>query len=285
MTTFTLNDKNMIPVLGLGTFKLQPDDCEFAVETALKNGYRLIDTANVYMNEKAVGRAIKKSGVDRTEIYITSKLWPTEYPYEQAKAAINDTLKRLGTKYVDLMLLHQPYGEYLEAWKAMEEAVAAGKIRSIGLSNFEQKALNDVLAHAHIKPAVLQTECHPYLQEKIMKEVLKVNKIALEAWYPLGHADNKLFQDPVFARLAEKYKKSAVQVILRWHIQVGNIVIPGSKNEQHILDNIDIFDFELTAEDMAEIAKLDRNKRYFKTPEFLKKIMIASMKQDYNNQK
>ena len=285
MMTVTLNDRNEIPVLGLGTFRLEPDECEFAVETALRNGYRLIDTANIYMNEKAVGRAIKKSGVDRSEIYLTSNLWPAEYLYEQAKDAINRTLKRLGTKYVDLMLLHQPYGDYLGAWKALEEAVQAGKIKSIGLSNFGQKPLNDILAHAHIKPAVLQTECHPYLQEKVMKEVLKVNKIALEAWYPLGHADKTLFQDPLFIRLADKYNKSVVQIILRWHIQIGNIVIPGSKNEKHIIDNQDVFDFELAPEDMAEIAKLDKNKRYFKYPEFMKKFIFLTMKQDYDSQK
>ena len=277
----TLNSNDSIPTLGIGTYRISPTDAERSVEHALKNGYQLIDTANIYMNEKAVGRAVKKSGINRSEIFLTSKIWPTEYKYEKAKQAIEDTLNRLGVDYLDLMLLHQPVGDYLGAWKAMEEAVSTGKIKVIGLSNFTGPELDEVINKGTIKPAVVQVECHPYFQQKDLKTQLAKNNIALEAWYPLGSADKDLLAEPIFTELASKYNKSVVQIILHWHVQTGNIVIPGSKNPAHIDSNLDIFDFELTAAELAQIAQLDKGKRFFNLPKWMQRIfLLARMNYD-----
>ncbi|MDK2780126.1 MAG: hypothetical protein PWP61_423 [Trichococcus sp.] len=277
----TLNNNEIIPNLGIGTYRIRPTDAEHSVEHALKNGYQLIDTANIYMNEKAVGRAIKMSGINRSEIFLTSKIWPTEYKYEKAKQAIEDTLTRLGVDYLDLMFLHQPVGDYLGAWKAMEEAVNTGKIKVIGLSNFTGRELDRVIAEGTIKPAVVQVECHPYFQQKDLKAKLAKENIALEAWYPLGSADKDLLAEPIFTELASKYNKSVVQIILRWHVQTGNIVIPGSKNPAHIDSNLAIFDFELTAAELAQIAQLDKDKRFFNMPKWMQRMfLLARMNYD-----
>ena len=277
----TLNNNEIIPNLGIGTYRIRPTDAEHSVEHALKNGYQLIDTANIYMNEKAVGRAIKMSGINRSEIFLTSKIWPTEYKYEKAKQAIEDTLTRLGVDYLDLMFLHQPVGDYLGAWKAMEEAVNTGKIKVIGLSNFTGRELDRVIAEGTIKPAVVQVECHPYFQQKDLKAKLAKENIALEAWYPLGSADKDLLAEPIFTELASKYNKSVVQTILRWHVQTGNIVIPGSKNPAHIDSNLAIFDFELTAAELAQIAQLDKDKRFFNMPKCMQRMfLLARMNYD-----
>lgn len=264
-----LNNGVKIPMAGIGTFLLSPKDAEAAVLSALKDGYRLVDTANAYMNEKAVGRAMKKSGLDRKEIFLETKLWPSFYEHENA---VEKTLKRLDTDYIDLLLIHQPAGNYIAGYKLMEKAYKEGEVKAIGLSNFNKEQIEEILSICEVKPAVLQTEVHPYYQENDMKEFLKEQGMFIQAWYPLGHGDTGLLNEPVFAKLGEKYKKSSAQIILRWHIQAGNIVIPGSKNPEHIKDNFDVFDFTLDDEEMAEIAALDRNKRYYtSTSELLKK--------------
>lgn len=253
---------------GIGTFLLTPDEAEASVTSALQSGYRLIDTANAYVNEKAVGRAIKKSGIDRKEIFLETKLWPSFY--EQADA-VEKTLERLDTDYIDLLLIHQPAGNYVAGYKLMEKAYKEGKVRAIGLSNFTAAQIQEILDICEVKPAILQTEVHPYSQEQELKEFLAKENMVIQAWYPLGHGDKALIQEPVFSRLAEKYGKSNAQIILRWHIQAGNVVIPGSKNPDHIRANFDLFDFKLDDTEMAEITALNKNKRYYtSTPDMLK---------------
>ena len=269
----TLNNGVEMPMIGLGTFMMSPEDAERSVYNAIKCGYRLIDTANGYMNERAVGRGIKKSGVPRNEIFLETKLWPTVYSNPNA---IEETLERLDTDYIDLLLLHQPCADYKGAYKMMEQAVRDGKVKAIGLSNFEGEPLKEILEMCEIKPAVIQVEAHPYFGQKELKEELAKNDIKIQAWYPLGHGDKSLGEEEVFTRLAKKYNKSNAQIILRWHIQSGHIIIPGSRNPEHIKDNANIFDFELTNDEMNEINALDKNKRYYEPkPELLK--MYASM--------
>ena len=267
MEYVTLNNGVKMPMAGIGTFLLTPDEAENSVAHALEDGYRLIDTANAYVNEKAVGRAIKKSGINRSEIFLETKLWPSFYEQEDA---VEKTLERLDTDYIDLLLIHQPAGNYAAGYRQMEKAYKEGKVKAIGLSNFNEKQIQEILDICEVKPTVLQTEVHPYDQEKKLKEFLDKYDIVIQAWYPLGHGDAALLQEQVFAKLEEKYKKSPAQIILRWHIQSGNIVIPGSKNPAHIRDNFDLFDFALTEDEMTEIAALDQNKRYYtSTPELL----------------
>lgn len=264
----TLNNGVKMPMAGIGTFLLSPDEAEASCVSALASGYRLIDTANAYVNEKAVGRAMKKSGLQRKEIFLETKLWPSFY---EQPDAVEKTLERLGTDYIDLLLIHQPAGNYVAGYKQMEAAYKAGKVRAIGLSNFNLEQIKEILYVCEIKPAVLQTELHPYNQEPRLKAFLHENGIIPQAWYPLGHGDKKLLQEPIFRELGQKYGKSAAQIILRWHIQDGNIVIPGSKNPEHIQSNFDLFDFALTDAEMAQIRALNKNKRYYKsTPLLLK---------------
>ena len=264
----TLNNGVEMPMVGIGTFLLSPDDAEHSVLNALKDGYRLIDTANAYVNEKAVGRAVKKSGIPREQIFLETKLWPSFY---EQKDAVTKTLKRLDTEYIDLLLLHQPAGNYIAGYRMMEKAYKEGKVKALGLSNFNTEQINEILSICEIKPAVLQTELHPYNQEKALKDFLDKEGIVIQAWYPLGHADKQLIEEPIFTELAEKYGKNNAQIILRWHIQAGHVVIPGSKNPDHIRSNFDIFDFELTDGEMAKIAALNQNKRYYtSTPAQLK---------------
>lgn len=269
MEYVTLNNGVKMPMAGIGTFLLSPDEAEASVLNALENGYRLIDTANAYVNEKAVGRAMKKSGVPREEIFLETKLWPAFYEQEDA---VEKTLERLDTDYIDLLLIHQPAGNYIAGYRQMEKAYKEGKVKAIGLSNFSEKMIREILEICEVKPAILQTEVHPYSQEKQLKEFLEREGMVIQAWYPLGHGDKALIQEPVFTELAEKYHKSNAQIILRWHIQSGNIVIPGSKNPDHIKDNFDLFDFTLTDEEMDRIAAMDQQKRYYvSTPELLQK--------------
>lgn len=263
-----LNNRVEMPMAGIGTFLLSPQEAEASCISALQDGYRLIDTANAYVNEKAVGRAMKKSGIAREEIFLETKLWPSFY---NDVDAVEKTLQRLDTDTIDLLLIHQPAGNYIAGYRLMEQAYKAGKVRAIGLSNFNEEQIREILSVCEVRPAVLQTEIHPYSQEKGLKEFLSKEDIVIQAWYPLGHGDAALLQEPVFAKLAEKYGKSNAQIILRWHIQAGNVVIPGSKNLEHIRANFDLFDFELTAEEMQEIQKLNKDKRYYtSTPELLK---------------
>ena len=269
MEYVTLNNGVKMPMAGIGTFLLTPDEAEASCLSALQDGYRLIDTANAYCNEKAVGRAMKQSGLQREEIFLETKLWPAFY--EQADA-VEKTLERLDTDYIDLLLIHQPAGNYAAGYRLMEKAYKEGKVRAIGLSNFNRAQIEEILSLCEVRPTVLQTELHPYHQETELKAFLKEQGMAAQAWYPLGHGDKALLEEPLFAELGKKYGKSAAQIILRWHMQDGNIVIPGSKNPAHIKANFDLFDFALTSEEMAQIAALNKNVRYYtSTPELLKK--------------
>ena len=263
-TYITLNDGNKIPQFGLGVFQISGDEkTKEACLEAFKLGYRHVDTAHAYQNERGVGQAVKESGLPREEIWITTKLWPSEYGEGKTAKAIDKMLARLQTEYIDLLLLHQQFGDYLGAWKDMEKAVAESKVKSIGLSNFESERLEEVLAAATINPSVLQVECHPYYQQNDLKKRIAPYNTVIESWYPLGHGDAALIEEPVFTKLAEKYGKTNAQIILRWHIQEGIIVFPKSSNPVHIKENIDIFDFELTEEEMNEIRQLDKGFRYF----------------------
>ena len=277
----TLNNGLKMPMAGIGTFLLSPDEAEASVLAALEDGYRLIDTANAYVNEKAVGRAMKKSGLKREEIFLETKLWPSFYEDDNA---VDKTLERLGTDTIDLLLIHQPAGNYVAGYRQMEKAYKQGKVKAIGLSNFNQGQIEKILGLCQVKPAVLQTDVHPYFQEQELKKSLSKEGMVIQAWYPLGHGDKALLEEPLFTELAKKYGKTNAQIILRWHIQDGNIVIPGSKNPAHIKDNFDLFDFSLTEEEMAKIAALDKNTRYYtSTPEMLE--MYAKTVPDVDGQK
>ena len=267
MEYITLNNGIKMPMAGIGVFMMSPAEAEASVESALKNGVRMIDTANGYMNESGTGRGIKKSGVPREEIFLVTKLWPTVYEKE---TAVDETLSRLGTDYIDLLFLHQPTANWREGYRNIEKAVKTDKVKAIGLSNFPDELLREAIDTMELKPQVVQVEAHPYYPQTELKKILAETGMGLMAWYPLGHGDRSLREEPVFTELAKKYGKTNAQIILRWHIQSGNVVIPGSKNPDHIRDNFDIFDFTLTDEDMAEIAKVNKNKRYYTaTPEML----------------
>ena len=263
-TYITLNDGNKIPQYGIGVYMV-PEGPETvnSVKTALQLGVRHIDTAHAYQNERSVGKAVKESGVSRDEIWITSKLWPSEYGEGVTSAGIDKMLKRLDTDHIDLLLLHQSFGDYMGAWRDMEKAVRAGKVRSIGISNFESDRLEKICEAAEIRPAVNQVELHPYYQQNALKKRLEKYGTVLESWYPIGHGSKELIQETVFTELGRKYGKSNVQIILRWHIQEGNIIFPKSTNPQHIKDNFNIFDFELTADEMKQIEALDNGQRFF----------------------
>ena len=278
MEYITLNNGIKMPMAGIGVFMMSPAEAESSVESALKSGVRLIDTANGYMNESGTGRGIKKSGVPREEIFLVTKLWPTVYEKE---TAVDETLKRLGTDYIDLLFLHQPTDNWREGYRNIEKAVKAGKVKAIGLSNFPDELLKEAIDTMELKPQVVQVEAHPYYPQTELKKILAETGMGLMAWYPLGHGDKSLREEPIFTELAKKYGKTNAQVILRWHIQSGNVVIPGSKNPDHIRDNFDIFDFVLSDEDMAEIAKVNKNKRYYTaTPEMIAAYATMELQAD-----
>ena len=261
MKYITLNNQTQMPVLGLGTFLLTPEEAENSVLLALRHGYRLIDTANAYVNEKAVGRGIKKSGIPRNEIFLETKLWPAFYEEEDA---VDKTLKRLDTEYIDLIILHQPSGDYLAGYKKLEKGYKEGKLKAIGISNFNEEEIMNILNHCEVLPSLIQVEAHPYFPRTSLNCFLKKHNIALQSWYPLGGKGNQsILKEELIQSLGQKYKKSPAQIILKWHIQMGYIVIPGSKSEEHIQENIDIFDFELTVKEMEEISKLDRNTPFY----------------------
>ena len=259
-----LNNGIEMPSVGIGTFMLSPSEAYDSVKAALDTGYRLIDTANAYVNEKAVGRAIKDSGIDRKEIFLSTKIWASEYLNDDA---VDQTLERLGTDYVDLLFLHQPCKNYMHAYRNLERAYGQGKIRSIGISNFEGEYIVDLLKNCEIVPQVMQAEAHPYFSQTETRKILDEKGIKLMSWYPLGHGDKSLISQPVFKKLAEKYGKTAAQVCLRRHIDMGFIVIPGSKDPKHIAENFDILDFSLTGDEMQKIARLDNGKRYYNRTE------------------
>ena len=272
MDLITLNNGVEIPQVGLGTYLLEPDDAQAAVTFALDNGYTLIDTANVYVNERGVGRGMRASSKGREEIFLETKLWPSFYGSD---TAVDETLERLGTDYIDLMILHQPAGDYITGYRNLEDAYRTGKLRSIGISNFNAAEVQCLIDECEVVPALIQTECHPYFPQTELKELLAQHNIALQAWYPLGGRGNdSIMSEPLIGEIAKAHGKSPAQIILRWHVQQGHIVIPGSKTPSHIAQNIDLFDFALTDEEMARIAELDRGDTiYHRTPELLDRYL------------
>lgn len=256
---FKLNNGVKIPKMGIGTFRLSNAQAEQSVKYALADGYHLIDTAQAYNNERGVGAGIRASKLDRKDLFVSTKLWPSSYADPNA---VDDALQRLGLDYIDLLFLHQPMGDWKKGYRQLERAYKAGKIKAIGISNFEDH-LQELLDFAEIKPQVIQVEAHPYYTQDQVRQTLKPYGTRLMAWYPLGSGNSGLINEPVFAKLGKKYGKSNVQIILRWHTQMGFIVIPGSNNPEHIKQNHDIYDFQLTDQDMAEIAKINKNQRFY----------------------
>ncbi len=261
MEMITLNDGNKIPAVGFGVFLVPNDGPAYeAVSQALKAGYRHIDTAAAYFNESDVGKAVKDSGIPREEIFITSKLWLQDYGYEAARKGLETSLEKLGLDYVDLYLLHQPYGDVAGAWKALEEAKKEGRIKSIGVSNMTPTIWKEFVPQFDTMPAVNQVECNPFFQQRELRALLDEADVKIEAYQPLGHGDGALLSHPVIVKLAEKYGKNPGQIILRSEIQEGLIVLPKSTNPERIAGNIDIFDFELEDSEMEEIRALDTGK-------------------------
>ncbi|MBE7181401.1 MAG: aldo/keto reductase [Terriglobus roseus] len=260
---FRLNNGINMPALGFGTYSLRGDLCTESVADAISAGYRLIDTAKVYVNEEAVGAGIRKSGIDRKELFVTSKIWVEDSGYENAKKAFQVTLDKLQLEYLDLYLIHRPRGDVNGSWRAMEELNAAGKIRAIGLSNFDPAQYASLMSAAKTKPAINQVETHPFFQEKDIYASCQANGVRMEAWAPFAEGRNGLFTNPVLEEIGRKHNKTVAQVVLRWHFQRGVIAIPRSHNPAHRRENLAIFDFELTPEDMKTIAGLDTNRSLF----------------------
>lgn len=258
-----LNNGVKMPTLGFGTYGLKGDVCAESVADAISVGYRLIDTAKVYQNEEAVGAGIKKSGIDRKALFVTSKIWVEDSGYEPAKRAFQTTLDKLQLEYLDLYLIHRPRGDVLGSWRAMEELNAAGKIKAIGLSNFDQAQFASLTAGAKTKPAINQLETHPFLQETGELDSLHAAGVQLEAWAPFAEGRNGLFTNPVLEQIATKHGKSVAQTVLRWHHQRGIVAIPRSSNPDHRRENLAIFDFSLDADDMHKISALDENRSQF----------------------
>lgn len=279
MKEFKLNNGILMPSVGIGTFLLEPADAENSVREALKMGYRLIDTANVYRNERAVGRGMKNSGVKREDIFLSTKLWPSEY---ENPNAVEETMERLGVDYIDLLFLHQPTANWREGYKQLVKAYKEGKIKAIGVSNFEGKYIEECLEEFDVKPQVIQVECHPFFPQHELRKITDKEDIRIMSWYPLGGKGmtGELLNSPTVLALAKKYGKSSAQIVLRWHVEMGFVVIPGSKNVDHIRDNLDLFDFALSEEDMKRIALLDNGeRRYIRTEESL--LGFASWKVPY----
>ncbi|ORX78128.1 aldo/keto reductase [Anaeromyces robustus] len=267
MSYTELNNGVKIPNIGIGTYLIKSEDAERSVKQALQMGYRLVDTAHLYFNEEAVGRAIKESGVKREEIFVSTKLWPCDFENENA---VEESLQRLGLDYIDLLFLHQPAGNYMAGYKLLEKAYKEGKIKAIGISNFEGKHIEEILANCEYIPQVNQVECHPYYTQEELRKVTEPKNIKIMSWFPLGQGDAKLINETIFTELAKKYNKTNAQIILKWHIQMGFLVIPGSKNVDHIRDNFNIFDFELTKEDMAKIETVNKHKKYLRGETLIK---------------
>ena len=283
MNFVELNNGLKMPQLGFGVFQI-PDlaKCERAVLTALASGYRLIDTAAAYQNEEAVGAAIKKSGIAREELFITSKLWVSDANYERAKRGIETSLNKLGLDYLDLYLLHQPYGDVIGAWKALEEAYHAGKIRAIGVSNFYADQLKNLILTCDVKPAINQIEVNPWYQQKQEIKLNQAEAVQVEAWAPFAEGKHGIFQDETLGQIGQKYGKTNGQVILRWLIQRGIVVIPKSVHQQRMEENFAVFDFALNKDDMEVISKLDRSESQFfdhRDPATIEQIFGSSLAQ------
>ena len=257
MDYITLSNGVKMPQLGYGVFQVTQEECERCVLDALKAGYRAIDTAQSYFNEEQVGAAIEETGVDRKDIFLTTKVWIEHYGYEKAKASVLDSMEKLRTDYLDLCLLHQPYSDYYGAWRALEELYEEGKIRAIGVSNFYPDRLVDLCVNAEIIPAVNQVECHPFFQQKDALKVMKEYGVQPEAWGPFAEGKNNFFQNPTLSEIAAKYGKSVAQVALRWNVQRGVVVIPKSVHKERIQENFNIWDFELSEKDMETISDMD----------------------------
>lgn len=280
METVTLNNGAKMPQLGFGVFQIQDLSlCEQAVLDAIETGYRLIDTASVYGNETAVGAAIESCGVAREDLFLTTKLWVQDAGYDAAKRAVEASLRNLKTDYLDLYLIHRPFGDYYGAWRAMEELHEQGVLRGIGLSNFTGNRLVDLVMNNRVTPAVNQIECHPFYQQQSAIDLMRVYQIQPEAWAPFAEGKHGLFSNEALAKIGAKYGKSAAQVVLRWNLQRGVVVIPKSTHKERMTQNIDVFDFTLTDEEMASVAALDRNETLFgrnDDPQYAK--MINSVK-------
>lgn len=260
MENIKLNNGVKIPQLGLGVFQIEDDKVlKQAVLAAIKAGYRHFDTATLYRNEQALGEALADSGIARDDLFVTSKVWNTVTTYDGTKQAFADSLKKLNMDHLDLYLIHWPTEGYLEKWRALEDLYSQGLVRAIGVSNFEKKDLDTLLAHARVKPAVDQVETHPYYQRPELHALLKDLGIAYESWSPLGRAKNGALQDPLLQKIGQKHNKTVAQVIIRWHLQKGEIVIPKSTHEQRIFENSNVFDFALSADEMKQIEILDKN--------------------------
>lgn len=261
MEYFTLNDGNRIPAVGFGVFMIPNDGSTYqAVKNALQAGCRHIDTAAAYFNEEEVGKAVRDSGIPRDQIFITSKLWLQDYGYENALRGIDTSLEKLGLDYIDLYLLHQPYFDVPGAWRALEEAKKAGKLRSIGVSNMSPSLYQKFIPQFAEKPAVNQVEFNPFFQQKELRKKMQQDGVRMEAYYPLGHGNSDLLHHPLFAKLAEKYGKTPVQIILRFEVQEGVVVLPKSTNPRHMAGNLEIFDFALLESEMNDIRQLDTGK-------------------------
>lgn len=263
MDYVTLSNGVKMPILGYGVYQVTKDECERCVLDALKAGYRSIDTAQSYFNEDEVGNAIQKSGVPREEIFLTTKVWVEHYGYEAAKASVLESMKKLKTDYLDLCLLHQPFADYYGAWRALEELYEEGKIRAIGISNFYPDRMVDIASFARIRPMVNQVETHPLNQQVVAKEYMDKYGVQIEAWAPFGEGRGGLFENEVLKKIGAKYGKSTAQVMLRWHIQRGVVVIPKSTHYERMVENLNVFDFTLTDDDMNAIAALDKKESSF----------------------
>ena len=282
MKNVTLNNGIQMPVLGCGGYQItDPAECEQAVYDALMAGYRLIDTAAAYKNEEAVGKAVIKSGIPRDELFITTKLWIQDAGYDSTKRAFEESLKRLQTDYLDLYLIHQPFGDIYSSWRAMEDLYNEGKIRAIGVSNFLPDRLLDLILHNKITPAVNQVETHPFLQQIENAEFMKENNVQIESWAPFAEGKNNIFQNEILLSIAGKYNKSVAQIILRWLTQRDIVVIPKSVRKERIIENFDIFDFELSKEDMEKIVTLNTDQSSFfshRDPEMVR--FLSSIRYD-----
>lgn len=263
MEYVTLSNGVKMPMLGYGVYQVTKEECERCVSDALKAGYRSIDTAQSYFNEAEVGAAIQKSGIAREEIFLTSKVWIEHYGYEECRKSVEESMKKLKTDYLDLMLLHQPFSDYYGAWRALEDLYEEGKLRAIGISNFYPDRMVDIASFARIRPMVNQVETHPYHQQVTAKTYMDKYGVQMEAWAPFGEGRGGLFEDPVLKEIGAKYGKTTAQVMLRWNIQRGVVVIPKSTHYERMEENLNVFDFSLDEEDMSRIAALDKKESAF----------------------